>query len=155
MSISNIPCLLFLLLLVSFIEQLATLGFCQEINELRRDDFPSDFVFGAGTSAYQVEGAVAKDGRKPSVWDIFTHEGNVIDKSTRDIAADGYHKYKEDVKLMSDLGLEAYRFSISWSRVLPDGRGAMNPKGIEYYNNRINELISHGTNIASVNIPHV
>ncbi|RZC80918.1 hypothetical protein C5167_043508 [Papaver somniferum] len=70
MSISNIPCLL-------------------------RDDFPSDFVFGAGTSAYQVEGAVAKDGRKPSVWDIFTHEGNVIDKSTRDIAADGYHKYKK------------------------------------------------------------
>ncbi|KAI3958247.1 hypothetical protein MKW92_050741 [Papaver armeniacum] len=146
MSISNIPGVLFLLLLllVSFIGQLAKFGFCQETNELRRDDFPSDFVFGAGTSAYQVEGAVAEDGRKPSVWDIFTHEGKVIDKSTGDIASDGYHKYKEDVKLMSDLGLEAYRFSISWSRVLPDGRGAINPKGVEYYNNLINELISHG-----------
>ncbi|KAI3994752.1 hypothetical protein MKX01_037303, partial [Papaver californicum] len=94
MSISNIPYLLLLLLLMYFTGQLAALGFFQETTELRRDDFPSDFVFGAGTSAYQVEGAVAEDGRKPSVWDIFIHGGKVIDKSTGDIAADGYHKYK-------------------------------------------------------------
>ncbi|KAL5701271.1 hypothetical protein ACHQM5_026625 [Ranunculus cassubicifolius] len=104
----------------------------------------SDFVFGAGTSAYQVEGAVAEDGRTPSIWDVFTHEGYMPDKSTGDIACDGYHKYKEDVKIMSDIGLEAYRFSISWSRLIPYGRGAINPKGLEYYNNLINELVKQG-----------
>ncbi|KAJ6817046.1 beta-glucosidase 22-like [Iris pallida] len=109
-----------------------------------RDDFPSSFVFGAGTSAYQVEGAAAEDGRTPSIWDTFTHSGKMADKSTADIASDGYHRYKEDVKLMADTGLEAYRFSISWSRLLPNGRGAVNPKGLAYYNNLIDELVKHG-----------
>ncbi|MCL7024251.1 hypothetical protein MKW94_001030 [Papaver nudicaule] len=109
-----------------------------------RDDFPSDFVFGAGTSAYQVEGAAAEDGRSPCIWDTYTHQGKMADNSTADVASDEYHKYKEDVKLMSELGLEAYRFSISWSRLIPNGRGAINPKGLKYYNNLINELISHG-----------
>ncbi|KAF5180341.1 Beta-glucosidase [Thalictrum thalictroides] len=109
-----------------------------------RDDFPSNFVFGAGSSAYQIEGAVAEDGRTPSIWDKFTHDGYMPDHSTADIASDGYHKYKEDVKIMSDIGLEAYRFSISWSRLIPYGRGAINPKGLEYYNSLINELVTHG-----------
>ncbi|KAL5998503.1 hypothetical protein ACLOJK_009446 [Asimina triloba] len=98
---------------------------------ISRNDFPPGFVFGAGTSAYQAEGAAAEDGRKPSIWDTFTHAGRTEDKSTGDVSADQYHKYKEDVKLMHEMGLEAYRFSISWSRLIPDGRGAVNPKGIE------------------------
>ncbi|KAH7676642.1 Beta-glucosidase protein [Dioscorea alata] len=109
-----------------------------------RNDFPSDFVFGAGTSAYQVEGAAAEDGRSPCIWDTHTHAGKMPDNSTGDIASDQYHKYKEDVKLMSDTGLEAYKFSISWSRLIPNGRGEVNPKGVDYYNNLINELTEKG-----------
>ncbi|KAM0883668.1 hypothetical protein ACQ4PT_031489 [Festuca glaucescens] len=108
-----------------------------------RSDFPHDFAFGAGTSAYQYEGAVAEDGRSPSSWDNFTHAGKMEDKSTGDVAADGYHKYMEDVKIMSETGLEAYRFSISWSRLIPNGSGAVNLKGLEYYNNLIDELVNH------------
>ncbi|BAS74898.1 Os01g0813800 [Oryza sativa Japonica Group] len=84
-----------------------------------RNDFPADFVFGAATSAYQYEGAAAEDGRGASIWDTFTHAGKMKDKSTGDVASDGYHKYKGDVKLMTETGLEAYRFSISWSRLIP------------------------------------
>ncbi|CAA7399913.1 unnamed protein product [Spirodela intermedia] len=113
-------------------------------SEFSRADFPPDFVFGAGTSAYQVEGAVNEDGKGPSIWDTFTHAGKVIDGSTADVTADGYHHYKGDVKLMSEIGLEGYRFSISWSRLLPSGRGVVNTKGVEYYNNLINELVNHG-----------
>ncbi|KAJ4969499.1 hypothetical protein NE237_016200 [Protea cynaroides] len=111
-----------------------------------RDDFPRPprFVFGAGTSAYQVEGAAFEDGRGPSVWDTFAHSGRYGEHINGDIACDGYHKYKEDVQLMVDTGLEAYRFSISWSRVIPNGRGPVNPKGLQYYDSLINELLSHG-----------
>nr|CAD1828475.1 unnamed protein product [Ananas comosus var. bracteatus] len=112
-----------------------------------REDFPQDFVFGAGTSAYQVEGAAAEDGRTPSIWDTFTHSGRMLDKSTGDVAADGYHKYKEDVKLIHDTNLEAYRFSISWPRLIPNGRGPVNPKALEYYNNLINGLVKYGIQI--------
>jgi beta-glucosidase len=112
-----------------------------------RSDFPPDFVFGAATSAYQYEGAVAEDGRSPSIWDTFTHAGKMADKSTGDVAADGYHKYKDDVKLMSDTNLEAYRFSISWSRLIPNGRGAVNPRGVEYYNSLIDALVQHGIQV--------
>ncbi|XP_068487271.1 beta-glucosidase 11-like [Phaseolus vulgaris] len=112
---------------------------------LRRDQFPPEFVFGASTSAYQVEGAANEDGRKPSIWDTFAHATNVNENvGDGDVACDHYHKYKEDVQLMADMGLEGYRFSISWSRLIPDGRGRVNPKGLQYYNNLINELISHG-----------
>ncbi|XP_010235534.1 beta-glucosidase 2 isoform X2 [Brachypodium distachyon] len=114
------------------------------IIDFTRCDFAQDFVFGAGTSAYQYEGAVAEDGRSPSDWDTFTHSGKMPDKSTGDIAADGYHKYKEDIKLIYETGLEAYRFSISWSRLIPNGRGAVNPKGLDYYNNIIDELVKRG-----------
>ncbi|XP_015696785.2 beta-glucosidase 32-like isoform X1 [Oryza brachyantha] len=111
---------------------------------LTRRDFPEGFVFGAGTSAFQVEGAASEDGRKPSIWDTFTHQGYSADGSTADVSADQYHHYKEDVKLMYDMSLDAYRFSISWPRLVPDGRGEINPKGLEYYNNLIDELILHG-----------
>ncbi|KAF3455230.1 hypothetical protein FNV43_RR05678 [Rhamnella rubrinervis] len=112
-------------------------------NSYSRDDFPTGFVFGSGSSAYQVEGAANIDGRTPSIWDTFTHAGK-IHGDTGDVACDEYHKYKEDVKLMAETGLEAYRFSISWSRLIPNGRGPVNPKGLEYYNNLINELVIHG-----------
>ncbi|MED6130941.1 hypothetical protein PIB30_005597 [Stylosanthes scabra] len=112
---------------------------------LSKDEFPPEFVFGASTSAYQVEGAASEDGRKPSIWDTFAHSGNGnLYEGDGDITCDQYHKYKEDVQLMSNMGLDAYRFSISWSRLIPDGRGQINPKGLQYYNNLINELISHG-----------
>lgn len=91
-----------------------------------------------------MEGAAAEDGRKPSVWDTFTHAGYSYDGSTADVSADQYHYYKEDVKLMHEMGLDAYRFSIAWPRLIPDGRGGINPKGLEYYNNLIDELLLHG-----------
>ncbi|BFG35073.1 hypothetical protein CerSpe_213470 [Prunus speciosa] len=110
-----------------------------------RDDFPPApaFVFGAASSAYQVEGAAAEDGRTPSILDTFAHAGH-FHGATGDVACDAYHKYKEDVQLMADTGLEAYRFSISWSRLIPNGKGPVNPKGLQYYNNLIDQLISHG-----------
>ncbi|AES61791.2 glycoside hydrolase family 1 protein [Medicago truncatula] len=108
-----------------------------------RHDFPVDFVFGSGTSAYQVEGAANEDGRTPSIWDTFAHAG-FARGGNGDVACDTYHKYKEDVQLMVETGLEAYRFSISWSRLIPNGKGPVNPKGLQYYNNLINELIRNG-----------
>ncbi|KAF3336125.1 beta-glucosidase 31-like protein [Carex littledalei] len=111
---------------------------------LSRDHFPPGFIFGAGASAYQVEGAAAEDGRKPSIFDPFCHAGFEIDHSDGDVAADQYHKYKEDIKLMHETGLDAYRFSIAWPRLIPDGRGEVNAKGMEYYNSFIDELLSYG-----------
>ncbi|XP_028772910.1 beta-glucosidase 11 isoform X1 [Neltuma alba] len=109
---------------------------------LNRDDFPPDFIFGAGTSAYQVEGAADEDGRTPSILDVLALDENKT-RGYGDRTCDQYHNYKEDVRLMANMGLNAYRFSISWSRLIPNGKGAVNPKGLEYYNNLINELISH------------
>ncbi|XP_020891235.1 putative beta-glucosidase 5 isoform X3 [Arabidopsis lyrata subsp. lyrata] len=114
-------------------------GRCSDV--FSRSDFPDGFLFGAGTSAYQWEGAAAEDGRKPSVWDTLCHSRNI---GNGDIACDGYHKYKEDVKMMVDTGLDAFRFSISWSRIIPNGRGSVNQKGLQFYKNLIQELISHG-----------
>uniref|UniRef100_A0A0E0M394 4-hydroxy-7-methoxy-3-oxo-3,4-dihydro-2H-1,4-benzoxazin-2-yl glucosidebeta-D-glucosidase n=1 Tax=Oryza punctata TaxID=4537 RepID=A0A0E0M394_ORYPU len=116
----------------------------RDASALTRHDFPEGFVFGAGTSAFQVEGAAAEDGRKPSIWDTFTHQGYSPGGAIADVSADQYHHYKEDVKLMYDMGLDAYRFSIAWPRLIPDGRGEVNPKGLEYYNTLIDELIMHG-----------
>uniref|UniRef100_A0A0D9WFQ0 Uncharacterized protein n=1 Tax=Leersia perrieri TaxID=77586 RepID=A0A0D9WFQ0_9ORYZ len=115
--------------------------------QFTRDDFPDGFVFGAGTSAYQYEGAAAEDGRSPSIWDSFAHSGRHPEYGTGDVASDGYHKYKDDVKLMTEIGLEAYRFTISWSRLIPGGRGVVNPKGLQFYNNMINELVKAGIKI--------
>ncbi|GAB4835342.1 Beta-glucosidase 42 [Ancistrocladus abbreviatus] len=114
--------------------------------EVTRSDFPPDFVFGVATSAYQVEGACKEGNRGPSIWDAFSHtEGNIIDESNADITVDQYHRYKEDVELISTLGFNAYRFSISWTRIFPDGLGTkVNDEGISYYNNLINALLEKG-----------
>ncbi|XP_074268553.1 cyanidin 3-O-glucoside 5-O-glucosyltransferase (acyl-glucose)-like isoform X1 [Silene latifolia] len=96
----------------------------------------------ASTSAYQVEGAAFEDGRTPSIFDTFAHSDPK--PGNGDVTSDQYHKYKEDVELMAETGLDAYRFSISWSRLIPNGRGPVNPKGLEYYNNLINALITKG-----------
>ncbi|KAJ0842917.1 putative beta-glucosidase [Helianthus annuus] len=116
------------------------------VDEYVRDDFPADFVFGAGTSAYQYEGAVLEDGRTYSIWDTLAHYSgnNIYNGANGDVACDGYHKYKEDIELMVDTGLEALRFSVSWSRLIPNGRGPVNLKGLQYYNDFIDILISHG-----------
>ncbi|KAJ0258538.1 Beta-glucosidase 15 [Hirschfeldia incana] len=116
--------------------------------ELRRSDFPKDFIFGSSTSAYQIEGAAHEDGKGRSIWDTFTEKypERIKDGSNGSVAADSYHLYKEDVALMHKIGLDAYRFSISWSRILPHGnlKGGINQAGIDYYNNLINELLSKG-----------
>ncbi|XVE77622.1 hypothetical protein DITRI_Ditri13aG0077900 [Diplodiscus trichospermus] len=130
-----------LFLLTIFVLSLALHVLCGDTYS--RYDFPPGFVFGSATSAYQVEGAASEDGRTPSIWDTFARSG-YANGATGDIAVDQYHKYKEDVHLMAEMGLDAYRFSISWSRLIPNGRGPVNPKGLKYYNNLINELISHG-----------
>ncbi|KAL5715955.1 beta-glucosidase [Ranunculus cassubicifolius] len=140
----TIPSVLLLFLCLCFFPYTSRGNANPSINEINRLHFPPDFVFGAGTSAYQVEGAAAEDERKPSVWDTYTHLKRNIEKGTGDITSDQYHKYKEDVKLMHKMGLDAYRFSISWSRLIPDGRGAVNPKGLDYYNNLLDELVSYG-----------
>ncbi|KAK9124984.1 hypothetical protein Scep_013830 [Stephania cephalantha] len=113
-----------------------------------RSSFPKDFLFGAASSAYQYEGAANEGGRGPSIWDTFTHTypGKIRDGSNGDVADDSYHRYKEDVGLAKDIGFDAYRFSISWSRVLPrrKAKWGVNREGIQYYNNLINELLSKG-----------
>ncbi|KAH7542139.1 hypothetical protein FEM48_Zijuj02G0041600 [Ziziphus jujuba var. spinosa] len=114
--------------------------------DVSRTDFPPNFVFGIATSAYQVEGASKEGGRGPSIWDAFSHtDGKIVDKSNGGTAVDQYHRYKEDVELIAKLGFEAYRFSISWSRIFPDGLGTkVNEEGIAYYNNIINALLEKG-----------
>jgi beta-glucosidase len=103
--------------------------------------FPPGFTWGAATAAYQIEGAPHADGKGPSVWDTFSHEpGKIRGGDTGDIACDAYHRYREDVALMASLGLTAYRFSISWPRVQPGGRGPANEKGLDYYRALLDEL---------------
>jgi beta-glucosidase len=105
--------------------------------------FPPSFVWGAATAAYQIEGAAAEDGRTPSMWDVFAHTpGKVANGDTGDVAADHYHRYRDDVALMTDLGIAAYRFSVSWPRVIPGGIGAINPKGIDFYSRLVDELLA-------------
>ncbi|GLY90184.1 GH1 family beta-glucosidase [Actinoallomurus iriomotensis] len=107
--------------------------------------FPADFVWGAATAAYQIEGAAAEDGRGPSIWDTFAHTpGNVLGGDTGDVAVDHYHRFAEDVALMSSLGLTAYRFSISWPRVQPGGSGAANRKGLDFYRRLVDALLEAG-----------
>ena len=107
--------------------------------------FPPGFAWGAATAAYQIEGAADADGRGASVWDTFSHTpGKVRGDDTGDIACDSYHRYREDVGLLASLGLNSYRFSISWPRVQPGGRGSANQKGLDYYRALLDELAEHG-----------
>ncbi len=106
--------------------------------------FPDDFLWGAAASSYQIEGAAHTGGRGPSVWDDFSHTpGTVAHGHTGDVACDHYHRVESDVAMMADLGLRAYRFSISWSRVIPDGRGAPNEEGIAWYSRLVDLLLAH------------
>ena len=108
-------------------------------------EFPKDFLWGAATAAYQVEGAAAEDGRGPCIWDMLCRKpGKVWRDQCPDRSADHYHRMKEDVALMKNMGLPAYRFSISWSRVLPEGTGAVNAKGLDFYDRLLDELLAAG-----------
>ena len=107
--------------------------------------FPPGFVWGAATAAYQIEGAAHSDGKGQSVWDTFSHTpGKVRRGDTGDIACDSYHRYREDVALLKSLGLNAYRFSVSWPRVQPGGSGPANQKGLDYYRAVLDELAANG-----------
>jgi beta-glucosidase len=107
--------------------------------------FPQGFVWGTASSAHQIEGAWNVDGKGPSIWDTFSHlPGKIRNGESGDVAIDHYHRYKEDVALMADLRIPAYRFSIAWSRVQPDGTGSPNPKGLAFYDRLVDELLRHG-----------
>jgi beta-glucosidase len=107
--------------------------------------FPDGFVWGVGTSSYQIEGAVDTDGRGRSIWDVFTHTpGNINRGDTGDLACDSYNRLEDDVTLLSELGVGAYRFSVSWSRVLPSGGGAINQAGLDYYRRLVEALNEKG-----------
>ncbi|MFK3960005.1 GH1 family beta-glucosidase [Pseudalkalibacillus hwajinpoensis] len=107
--------------------------------------FPETLKWGAATASYQIEGAANEDGRSPSIWDTFSHApGNVKNGDHGDEACNSYHLYKEDVQHLKKLGVDLYRFSIAWPRVMPEGRGKLNPKGVAYYQNLIDELIENG-----------
>jgi beta-glucosidase len=104
--------------------------------------FPKDFIFGVATASYQIEGAVAEDGRKPSIWDAFCAiPGRVVGRDSGAIACDHYHRYREDIRLIAGLGVDAYRFSFAWPRIIPDGRGAVNEKGLDFYDRLIDEML--------------
>ncbi|KAG6492636.1 hypothetical protein ZIOFF_047601 [Zingiber officinale] len=126
----------------------------------KRSSFPTSFVFGAASSSYQVpslpstplyEGAVSEEGRGPSIWDTFTHTypEEIADKSNGDVAVDFYHRFKEDIKFLKYMGMDAFRFSISWSRILPNGSlsGGINREGIDFYDNDDNSLIQFSTSL--------
>jgi len=108
--------------------------------------FPKDFIWGSATSSYQIEGAWKTEGKGPSIWDAFCQiPGKIANGDTGDIACDHYHKMKEDVQLMKAMGLPAYRFSIAWPRILPNGRkSSINKAGIQFYSDLIDELLANG-----------
>ena len=103
--------------------------------------FPQDFIWGAATSAYQVEGAAAEDGREPSIWDEFKR---IRTGESGAVACDQYHRWSADIQLMQSLGLKAYRFSIAWPRVQPQGRGQVNSAGLDYYERLVDGLLAAG-----------
>jgi beta-glucosidase len=107
--------------------------------------FPDGFIWGAAASAYQIEGAWNEDGKGPSIWDTFSHRrGKTHRGATGDVAADHYHRWQSDVQLMAELGLKAYRFSISWPRVLPQGTGVVNQAGLDFYDRLVDALLARG-----------
>ena len=108
-------------------------------------EFPPGFLWGTATASYQIEGAVAEDGRSPSIWDTFSHTpGKVAGNDTGDVACDHYHRVAEDVAIMRDLGVDAYRFSVAWPRIIPGGTGAVNQAGIDFYSRLVDTLLDNG-----------
>ncbi|KAG9458510.1 hypothetical protein H6P81_003018 [Aristolochia fimbriata] len=137
----------FVLVNVGLLLGLAVAGKLYDTGGLTRDSFPPGFIFGTATSAYQVEGAAGPEyGRGPSIWDAFIREkpDRIAKNHTADIADDAYHRFKEDIDLLVDMNMDAYRFSISWSRIFPEGVGRVNQQGVDYYNNLIDSLIEKG-----------
>ncbi|KAG8646348.1 hypothetical protein MANES_10G147500v8 [Manihot esculenta] len=138
-------CLLNLAYLLAFAGGKNTI---QLSSEFSRRSFPDGFVFGAGSSSYQYEGATEQDGRKPSIWDTFTreHPEKIADHSNGKVAEDFYHRYEVDISLLKEIGLDSYRFSISWPRILPGGKlsRGVNWEGVNFYNSLINNLLSNG-----------
>lgn len=107
--------------------------------------FEKEFVWGAATSSYQIEGAPFEDGKGASIWDVYSHlPGKVFEGHHGDVACDHYHRFHEDVLLMARLGIKAYRFSISWPRVMPMGTGNVNQKGLDFYSRLVDDLLAHG-----------
>ncbi len=106
--------------------------------------FPEDFVWGTATAAYQVEGAWNEDGKGRSVWDTYTNDLNLAGGETANVAIDQYHRYREDVALLKAMGIQSYRFSVAWARVLPEGTGEVNPAGLDYYSRLVDELLAAG-----------
>jgi beta-glucosidase len=108
-------------------------------------EFPAGFLWGTATASYQIEGAVHEDGRGESIWDRFSHTpGKILDGSTGDVACDHYHRWREDIGLMKELGLKAYRFSLAWPRLLPNGRGPVNQAGLDFYSRLVDGLLAAG-----------
>lgn len=106
--------------------------------------FPKDFYWGCATASYQIEGGWNEDGKGLSIWDTFSHtQGKIADGSTGDVACDHYHRWQEDVQLMKEIGLNAYRFSLSWPRILPEGKGRINPKGLDFYDRLVDALLQN------------
>lgn len=107
--------------------------------------FPDGFLWGAATSAYQIEGAPLADGAGPSIWQRFSHTpGNTVNSDTGDVACDHYHRWREDIALMKELGLQAYRFSVAWARIFPEGKGRLNQKGLDFYDKLVDGLLEAG-----------
>jgi len=107
--------------------------------------FPENFLWGAATSAYQIEGAPREGGKGKSIWDRFAHtRGKIADGTTGDVACDHYHRWPEDIRIMKELGLKAYRFSVAWTRVLPEGKGKINQKGLDFYGKLVDALLEAG-----------
>ncbi len=103
---------------------------------------PEYFLWGVATSSYQIEGAAAEDGRGPSIWDTFSHTpGKVAGGDSGDVACDHYHRWEEDLDLVRDLGVGAYRFSVAWPRILPEGTGKVNHKGLDFYNRLVDGML--------------
>ena len=106
------------------------------------NSFPENFLWGAATASYQIEGGTNEDGKGISIWDTFTHtSGKIKNNENGDIAVDHYHRYKEDISLMKKMNLQAYRFSIAWTRILPEGSGSINNAGLDFYSNLISNFI--------------
>ncbi|XP_078164184.1 beta glucosidase 40 [Carex rostrata] len=132
--------------LITVLLVLCTILRCSiQSTDLSRKSFPEGFVFGTASSSFQYEGAVKTDGRGLTIWDKFAHTfGKVVDFSNADVAVDQYHRFEEDIQLMVDMGMDAYRFSIAWSRIYPNGTGDINQAGIDHYNKLINALLAKG-----------